>query len=175
MNNSIYLKVDGVTGEAKDGQHEGWIDVQHFRWRISQPTENSVGGGGGIGKAVVREMEVLARIDKAMPTMMKKCIQGEHLSAVSLGLRKASESTDDYLIIKMQQVMISAVEIMPFTDASAGDGQAVSPGAMVVMYRFSPSVVGVSCTEQTETGALSAKVEFGWDVKKNADAEVKFK
>ncbi|NDL64392.1 Hcp family type VI secretion system effector [Acerihabitans arboris] len=175
MNNSIYLKVDSVTGEAKDEQHVGWIDVQHFRWRITQPTENSVGGGGGIGKAVVREMEVLARIDKAMPTMMKKCVEGTHLSAVTLGLRKAAESSEDYLLIKMQEVMLSAVEIAPHGDTGALEGQAVAPGAMAVLYRFSPSVVGVTCGEQLNTGALSAKVEFGWDVKKNAAAEVKFK
>lgn len=175
MNNSIYLQVDSVKGEAKDEQHKDWIDVQHFCWQIVQPTENSVGGGGGIGKAVVRQLEVLARIDKAMPTMMKKCVEGTHLPAVTLGLRKAAESSEDYLLIKMQDVMLSAVEIAPHIGTGAVEGNAVASGAMAVLYRFSPSVVGVTCGEQLNTGALSAKVEFGWDVKKNAAAEVKFK
>lgn len=33
----MYLKVEGVTGESKDSNHTGWIDINSFSWGASQP------------------------------------------------------------------------------------------------------------------------------------------
>lgn len=46
----MYLKVDAVTGESADSNHNGWIDIQSFNWGASQPGNMAVGGGGGAGK-----------------------------------------------------------------------------------------------------------------------------
>ncbi len=167
MHNSIYLRVEDVTGEAKDGGHKEWIDVQHFQWQLRQPTENGVGGGGGSGRLMVRDLEVFARLDKAMPTMMTLGARGSRLKTVTVALSKAGSGQKDYLNITLKNVILSGVEMMKYTGGGGMEGNAVAAGAMGVVYRFSPSLVEVNYYEQNEDGEPGAPVTFNWDVKGN--------
>ncbi len=163
MHNSIYLQVEGVTGEALDAGHQGWIDVLTFEWHIKQPTENTVGGGGGCGRLVVKDLLVYARLDKAMPTMMTMAAEGRALGEVVLSMDKAGGKQNEFLNISLKNVIISAIELAPGQRAQgvATDGQ------IGVLYRFSPSKLEVKYSAQSEAGQSSAPVTFTWDVKSN--------
>ncbi|QWA11546.1 type VI secretion system tube protein Hcp [Sodalis ligni] len=167
MHNSLYLQVDGVTGEAKDSRHKGWIDVQTFRWQLRQPTEAGVGGGGGCGRLVVRDLEVFARMDKAMPTLMTLGAEGKRLKTVSVVMCKAGSEQDEYLHIILKTVMLSGIEIGTHSGDDGIDGGALSKGDIGVIYRFSPSLVEVNYHEQDENGSPGPQVTFNWDVKGN--------
>ncbi|MGB8928487.1 MAG: type VI secretion system tube protein Hcp, partial [Pantoea agglomerans] len=69
----MYLKVDGITGESKDSNHTGWIDIDSFSWGASQPGNMSVGGGGGAGKVNFNDLHINAKIDKAVTALLKNC------------------------------------------------------------------------------------------------------
>lgn len=167
MHNSIYLRVAGVTGEAKDVRHQGWIDIQTFQWQLRQPTEAGVGGGGGSGRLVVRDLEVFARMDKAMPTLMTLGAEGKRLDTVSLVVCKAGSEQDEYLKIILKNVILSAIEMTRHPGGDGVEGSAVAMGDIGVVYRFSPSLVEVNYHEQDENGSPGPQVTFNWDVKGN--------
>jgi type VI secretion system secreted protein Hcp len=170
MNNSIYLQVQGVTGECKDSQHEGWLDIKSFQWQLRQPTEAGRGGGGGSGRLAVRDLEVIARMDKAMPTLMAMGAEGKPLATVNLVICKAGGKKEEYLKIILTTVTLSSVELFEFTGdahAEVGDSAAIAAGDIAVRYCFSPSLVEVGYHEQDEQGNPGPEVSFSWNVKSN--------
>ena len=66
MSLDIFLKVDGIQGEARDRTHANEIDVLSFTWGASNPGSGS-SGGGGAGKVQFQTLNVVKRIDKASP------------------------------------------------------------------------------------------------------------
>ncbi|BAN98234.1 Hcp1 protein [Plautia stali symbiont] len=54
----MFLKVDGVTGKSKDSNHTGWTDITSFSWCATQPSNMSVGGGGGAGKVNFNDLRL---------------------------------------------------------------------------------------------------------------------
>ncbi|WP_395479952.1 Hcp family type VI secretion system effector [Candidatus Curculioniphilus buchneri] len=167
MHNSIYLQVENVIGEGKDANHKGWIDIQSFQWKLRQPIEVGVGGGGGSGRLIVRDLEVFARMDKAMPTLMTLGAKGKRLSVVRLAVCKAGSEQDEYLNITFKNVILSNIEIMPYIVNDGIEGSAIEVGDISVRYCFSPSVVEVNYHEQDENGTPGPQVTFSWDVKAN--------
>ncbi|GLR10537.1 hypothetical protein COO59_11810 [Mixta theicola] len=45
MSIDLFLKIDGIEGEAKDANHKGWITLSSFSWGTSQPGKMQTGGG----------------------------------------------------------------------------------------------------------------------------------
>eukprot|EP00456_Euglypha_rotunda_P078150 TRINITY_DN7458_c0_g1_i3.p2 TRINITY_DN7458_c0_g1~~TRINITY_DN7458_c0_g1_i3.p2 ORF type:complete len:116 (-),score=29.98 TRINITY_DN7458_c0_g1_i3:11-358(-) len=80
----MFMRVEGANGESKDSNHKDWTDIKSFAWGATQPGNMVSGGGGGVGKASFNDLQVLARIDKAAPSVMKNCASGKHLSKVEV-------------------------------------------------------------------------------------------
>ncbi|HVQ74408.1 MAG TPA: type VI secretion system tube protein Hcp, partial [Candidatus Binatia bacterium] len=49
----MFMTVDGIEGESKDGSHKNEIDVLSWSWGLSQSGTGHVGGGSGSGKVSV--------------------------------------------------------------------------------------------------------------------------
>ena len=45
----MFMKVEGINGEAKDANHKDWTDIESFDWGAEQPGSMTTGGGGGAG------------------------------------------------------------------------------------------------------------------------------
>ncbi len=84
MNNDLFLRIDGVTGESADANHKGWINIDSFGWGASQAGNMSAGGGGGTGKVQFRDLDVQTRIDKATPAIMTFIASGKHINTVDI-------------------------------------------------------------------------------------------
>ncbi|WP_208507881.1 type VI secretion system tube protein Hcp, partial [Variovorax paradoxus] len=82
----MFMRVEGANGESKDSNHKDWTDIKSFAWGATQPGNMVSGGGGGVGKASFNDLQVLARIDKAAPSVMKNCASGKHLSKVEVSV-----------------------------------------------------------------------------------------
>jgi type VI secretion system secreted protein Hcp len=152
-----FLKLDGISGESKDSKHKGEIEVLSFTFGETQSGSSRVGGGGGSGKVQMSDFSFTARTTKASPQLFLTCAQGKHLKQAILTVRKAGGSQQEYLIIKMNDVLVSAYAL------GAGEGEAEPHDA------FSLNFVKLSYDyrSQKADGTLDAPVHAGWDLSKN--------
>ena len=67
------------------------------------------GGGGGEGKASFNDFNFTHHVDKASPVLLKACATGEHIKEATITVRKAGKGQQEYLIIKMNDVIITSV------------------------------------------------------------------
>jgi len=102
-----FLKIDGIQGESTDKTHPGEIEIESFSWGVNAPT-NSAGSGAGVGKVVFSDLTIMKVVDTASPALFKTAASGKLLPAVQLTCRKAGERQQEFLTVKMTDVLISS-------------------------------------------------------------------
>ena len=78
MSADMFLKIEGVEGEAVDHKHGGEIDVLAWSWGMTQSGSMHIGGGGGAGKVSVDNLTVTKYVDKSTPNLINTCCTGKH-------------------------------------------------------------------------------------------------
>jgi type VI secretion system secreted protein Hcp len=153
----VFLKLGDIKGESKDSKHAGEIDVLSWSWGVSQTGVMSHGGGGGAGKANFSDLSFVHQLDKASPVLMAACATGEHIKEGTLISRKAGKGQQEYLIVKMNDILITSVQ---------PSGSNEHPMESVSM-QFAK--IDVEYKPQKDDGSLDAGVHFKYDVKLNKE------
>ena len=153
----IFAKIGDIKGESVDGTHKGEIEVLSFSWGVANAA-NIGGGGSGAGRATFHDLHFTHAIDKASPKLLQACATGAHLKEATITRRKEGKGQQDYLIIKMNDIVITSVSL---SDSSGGAGaENVSLAFAKIDLEYKP---------QKADGSLDAGVHFKFDIKANKD------
>ena len=151
----MFLTVKGaahgvINGESIDDKHKGEIEVLSWSWGIQGKA--SLGGGGASGKATIREMKVVKKVDKASTALMGAVRTNEVIKEAVLTVRKAGKSALEYLKIKMEQGRVMSIDI------EAGD----PAGGMDLVERITLSFnkIDVEYTPQGADGHPQGSTSF---------------
>jgi type VI secretion system secreted protein Hcp len=106
----IFLKIEGITGEAQDALHMDEIEIIGWSWSAQQDSRMLSGSGGGSPKATVHDMVLIHGIDRATPNLMTACLNGRHFQEAVLTLRKSGGAPLDYFRVVMADVVITRVQ-----------------------------------------------------------------
>ena len=153
----MFFKIGTLKGESKDKTHAGEIDVLAWSWGLSNSGSAQMGSGAGTGKVNVQDLSFTKWIDKSSPDLMLACCNGKHFDKAILTVRKAGETPLEYLIITLEDILISSVS----TGGSGGEDRLTEN----VTLNFAK--VRVAYTEQTATGGTGDKPVMGWDIAAN--------
>ena len=107
MAHDIFLKLDGIKGEAQDDKYKDEIDVLAWSWGGSQSGTTHTGSGGGSGKVSVQDLSITKYADKSSPVLMQYMCTGKHIPKGTLIVRKAGDKPLDYLTIEMEDIMVT--------------------------------------------------------------------
>jgi len=104
----IFLKIEGVTGEAQDDKHKDEIEIESFHMGAANMGSGHHGEGSGSGKAMIHDMHLTKLFDKASPNLFIACCNGKHHPSATLIVRKAGEHPHEYAKFKMEKVFLSS-------------------------------------------------------------------
>ena len=104
----MFLKLDGIDGEATDTAHPNTIQLLSFSANVFQQGLNLAGLGAGAGKAQFNPIEVMKTIDKTSPALFVACATGKHIKTATLFVR-SGEASFDYFKIILTDVLISSL------------------------------------------------------------------
>ena len=153
----MFIKIGELKGESRDSVHKTEIDVLAWSWGLSNSGSAQVGSGAGAGKVNVQDLSFTKYLDKSSPDMMLATCNGKHFDKAVLTVRKAGEQPLEYLLITMEEVLITSVS----TGGSGGEDRLTEN----VTLNFAK--VKVAYKEQTPTGGVGDKPEMGWDIAAN--------
>ena len=153
----MFLKLDGIEGEAQDAEHGKEIDILAWSWGASQSGTTHMGAGGGGGKANIQDLSFTKYIDSATNLLMQRTFDGKHIPEGTLVVRKAGGTPLDYVIIKMTDIMVTSVS----TGGSGGEDRLTEN----VTLNFSK--VEISYVPQKPDGSGDAEKKAGWDIAEN--------
>jgi len=157
----IFAKIGDIKGESLDDKHKDEIEVLSWSWGVTnaRPAGAGSGGGGGQGKASFHDLSFTHKIDKASPVLMKGCATGVHLKEATITHRKAGKGQQEFLVVKMNDVIITSV----LNEDNSGGHQmeTVSLAFAKVDLQYRP---------QKADGSLDAGIHFKYDIKGNKEA-----
>ena len=151
----VFLKLGDIKGESTDAKHAGEIDVLSWSWGVSQAGTAASGGGAGAGKVSFSDLNFTHNVDKASPLLMKACATGQHVKEATLVSRKAGKEQQEYLIIKMSDILVTGVQ-----PSSAGEHPMEN-----VSMQFAK--IDLEYKPQKVDGTLDAGIHFTYDIKTN--------
>ena len=157
MPTDIFAKIGDIKGESLDAKHKDEIEVLSFSWGLTNGANIGAGGGAGAGKATFQDLTIVHTIDKASPLLMKACATGQHLKEATITHRKAGKGQQEYLIIKMSDVLITGVATSVAEDATSA-AESVTLQFAKVDFEYKP---------QKADGSLDAGLHFMYDIKDN--------
>jgi type VI secretion system secreted protein Hcp len=135
----MFLKVQGVTGEAADVDHKGEIEVVSWSWGMQASV--SAASGQAAGKSTISELHVVKRVDQASPTLMSYLNRNKLVAQAQLTVRKAGTTPLEYLKIELENVRVTSWK----TESEASE--------LVERVSLGFSKARVSYTPQGATGA----------------------
>jgi type VI secretion system secreted protein Hcp len=158
MASDIFAKMGDIKGESQDDKHKDEIEVLSVSWGVTNPGSMAYGSGAGEGKATFHEYSFVHKYDKASLVLMQACATGTPIKEVVITHRKAGKGQHEYLVTKMNDVIVTHV-----TQGGSGDGdhsENVSLSFAKVAVEYKP---------QKPDGSLDAAVTFKYDVKLNKE------
>ena len=153
MSSDYHAKFDDVKGESDHKNHKGEIALLSWEWDVGQASSAAAGTGSGKGKASPGAFSFVHNYDKSSPVLAQKCVKGEHFKEVKIAASKATGSQEDYLIVTMKEVFITAVR--PGASAGGDIAERVSCTYKDIEFAYKP---------QDEKGSLGGEIKFGWNV-----------
>jgi len=159
MFQDIFLRLDGIKGEAQDQIRKDEIDVVAFNWAVDQVGVQNKDGGGGSGKTFVHDIVVLKLLDFATPALILNCVTGRHIKDGQITLRKVNGGKPlEFLKIKLEDILITNVS----EELSGPDSEQIRESVSLNFSRFF-----VEYSEQDAGGAGKAGSLMGYDIKAN--------
>jgi type VI secretion system secreted protein Hcp len=152
----MFLKVKGakhgaINGEAQeDTKHKGEIEVLSWSWGMQG--KHSLGGGEATGKATMRELRILKKVDRASTALMAALRTNEVIKEAVLTLRKVGKEALEYLTITIEDGRVVSLDI------EAGDA-AGSP-ALLERVNFSFNKITVNYIPQGQDGLPQGGTTF---------------
>jgi len=102
----------GVTVDFGDGP----LEIQAYSFGVDAVLGTDGGGGGGAGKTKFQDFHFTKSVDKSSPVLFLSCANGKHYAQVTIQARKAGKGQQEFLIVKMSDVLITSVLV-----SSGGD------------------------------------------------------
>lgn len=103
----MFLKIEGVDGEAIATAHQGWIEIQSWSWGVSQMGSGGAGGLGAFGR-LTGHVTLIKRIDKASPLLFKRCSDGTVIPLATIELARLGGGPT-YLKYELKEVLVSSI------------------------------------------------------------------
>jgi len=104
----MFLRIEGVTGEAGDADHKGEIEVVAWSWGMEASV--SVATGLATGKMKISELLVVKRVDHSSPTLMNYLKTNKKVKTARLTVRKAGTKPLEYFWIDIEDVRVTAIK-----------------------------------------------------------------
>ena len=158
MASNVFAKFSDIKGESVDSKHKDEVEVLSWSWGVNQSVPIVSGGGSAAGKAVFQDLQFTHHIDKASPLLLKACATGQHIKEATITERKAGKAQQDFLIIKMNDIIITSV-------AMSGTGDGLTAESVALQF----AKVHLEYKPQKADGSLDAGIHFKYDLKANKE------
>lgn len=107
-NSNIFLKLGDIKGESTDQKHKDWIEVLSWSWGMSAGTGRVK--KGTIAPQCIQDLTLTKFVDSSSPEIIMAAVLGEVAKEATLTLRKAGGDQQEYLIVKMSDVLVTSYQ-----------------------------------------------------------------
>ena len=154
---ALFIKFDGVDGEAHDKDHKGWSDILSFSWGLHKAGAGATGQTRRRGVVTVEDVVCTKEYDKASPKLAESICLGKVFPKVEIHDTTTYGEGNRAVFLKyeLKNVMVSSHNV-----SAAGGGDAVPTETMSLNFEE----VKQTYVEYDEKGGKKGNVEMTWKV-----------
>ena len=159
---ALFIKFDGVDGEANDKDHKSWSDLLSFSWGLRKAGAGATGQTRRRGVVTVEDVVITKELDKSSPKLAESVVTGKIFPKVELhDTATYGDARATFLKYELKNVMVSSHNL-----SAAGGGDAVPHESMSLNF----AEVKQTYVEYDAKGSKKGNVEFGWKVEEGEKA-----
>lgn len=157
MAGDIFLKFDGIEGEATDEAHKNEIALLSFSFGVSNVGSFGSGTtGGGTAKASFGDVTCSSYVSKASPELFLACASGKHIPSAVLVLRKAGgDAPVEYIKYELKNTMITSYQMSDSSNSGTNTAETYSINYEEVKITYT--------TQASDAGSGQGPVVQGWN------------
>jgi type VI secretion system secreted protein Hcp len=152
---NMFLKLDGVAGEATQKGHKDELEVLSFSWGLAHPAQIAHTDRRRAGRVQVSDINFMMRSGKASPTLMLACATGRHLKEGLFVIEKAGEVPFAFYKVTITDVLVSSFQ---------ASGSSETP---MESFSLNFRTLKFEETAQDAKGGAGATVEAAFDFARN--------
>ena len=153
MSAEVYLKVDGVDGEATAKGFENQIVLDSFSLGANNPTSIGAGTGAGAGKVNLSNFTVTKRTDASSVPLFLACCKGNHFAGAEVTVRKAGGAQTEFIKYKFDTIFVEDISW------AGGMGDDVPIESLSLAF----GAVEMTYTPQKADGSMGSPIVAKWD------------
>jgi type VI secretion system secreted protein Hcp len=148
---SMFLKIDGIDGQATAAGYVNQIQLLSWSWGVSNPVTVGSGTGGlTAGKVSMAEFAIMKSADSSTPRLLEYANSAKHAPKAVLSMIRSTDGFV-YLKITLEDVMVSSLQLSA-ADERPSESVSLSFAKVGIEYWAGPG---------------KPRVASGWDVVKN--------
>jgi type VI secretion system secreted protein Hcp len=153
---ALFIKFDGIDGEAKDKDHKSWSDLLSMSWSVSKAGGGATGQTRRRGVATVDDVQITKELDKSSPKLAEAVLTGKVFPKVEIhNTATYGEGRATFLKYELKNVAVTSHSI-----TASGGGDAVPHENMSLNFEE----VKKTYVEYDEKGSKKGNVEMTWKV-----------
>ena len=157
---ALFIKFDGVDGEAKDKDHKNWSDLQSLSWGLHKAGGGATGQTRRRGVATVEDVTCMKEFDKASPKLAEAILLGKVFPKVEIhNTATYGEARATYLKYELKNVSVTS-----YQTAGSTSGDAVPTDAFSLNFE---EIKQTYC-EYDEKGGKKGNIEFSYKVEEGS-------
>ena len=134
---AIYLKYDGIDGDATHEEHDKWITVESLQWGVGRAIATAVGStmNREASEPSVAEVTIAKSMDTSSVYLFQEACTGQVGKEVKIHLVSTGSPGQTYLEYILQDTLVSGYSV-----SSGGDrpSESVSLNFNKVMMKYIP-------------------------------------
>jgi type VI secretion system secreted protein Hcp len=157
---NVFIKIEGIPGEARESAHENWIAVKSVDWGVERTLDMTDLGTTqrGYANANFNKVALTSELSSASAKLMTYVASGKAAGEIVIEMCRAGDDTgkgmEPYLIWTLQDSIIDTYSV------NGGEEQ-IPEESWTIAYRFIEIKYKIA---DYKTGALSDKNSFVWNL-----------
>jgi type VI secretion system secreted protein Hcp len=153
---ALFIKFDGVDGEAQDKDHKGWSDILSFSWGIHRAGVGATGQTRRRGVATVEDVVINKEYDKSSPKLAEAVCTGKVFPKVEIhDTTTYAENRATYLKYELKNVLVTSHAVSGSTGGDAVPTETMSLNFEEIKQTY---------VEYDAKGSKKGNVEMTWKV-----------
>ena len=154
---ALFIKFDGIDGEANDKDHKNWSDLLSFSWGLHKAGAGATGQTRRRGVVTVEVVVITKEYDKSSPKLAESVCLGKVFPKVEIHDTTTYGDGNRAVFLKyeLKNVMVSSHNV-----SAAGGGDAVPHESVSLNFEE----VKQTYVEYDAKGGKKGNVEMNWKV-----------
>ncbi len=157
---ALFIKFDGIDGEAKDKDHKNWTDLLSFSWGLTKAGEGATGQTRRRGVVTVHDISCTKEYDKSSPKLAEAICSGKVFPKVEIhDTATYGDARAVFMKFELKNVSVTSQSM-----SAAGGGDAVPTEAFSLNFEE----VKQTYVEYDQKGKKLGNVEMQWKVEEGS-------